>query len=153
MSRLTRKELKTDKFAIEVQHSVEYVSEHRRQMVLWGSVAAAILVIAVAWFVYSNYQHGVREEKLAEALRIQNAQVGAPSANAYILTYPTDDARQKALTTALTELATRYSGSEEGTVAQYLLGTAAADKGNLPEAERRLRDSADGKGQIGRAHV
>lgn len=147
MDRLTRKELKSDKFALEVQHSVEYVTEHRQQMLRWGIAAGVIVIAIVAWWAYSSYQHGVREQKLAEALRIQNAQVGVASPNPYITSYPTEDARQKALNTALTELATKYSGTEEGTVAQFLLGTGAADKGNLGEAERRLRDAMDnGKG-------
>jgi predicted negative regulator of RcsB-dependent stress response len=146
VDRLTRKELKTDKFAIEVQHGVEYVSEHRKQMVRWGIVAAVVAVAVVAWIIYSNYEHGVREQKLGEALRIQNAQIGPTSANQWVLTYPTDEARRQALNAALTELATKYGGSEEGTVAQYLLGTSAADKGNLPEAERRLKEAIDGKG-------
>jgi len=146
VDRLTRKELKTDKFAVEVQHGVEYVTEHRQQMALWGAIAAVVVIAVVGWYIYSNHEHGVREQKLAEALRIQNSQVGPTSANPWVLTFPTEEARQKALTTALTELATKYSGSEEGTVAQYLLGASAADKGNLGEAERRLRDAVDGKG-------
>ncbi len=31
MDKLTRKELKSDKFALEVQHSVEFVSQHREK--------------------------------------------------------------------------------------------------------------------------
>lgn len=143
MARLTRKELKSDKFAIEVQHSVEYVSEHRRQMTRYGIAAAVVLAVAGGWYWYSHYQHGVREQKLGEALRIQNSAVQPSSPNPWILTFPTQEAKDKALNAALTELATKYHGSEEGTVAQYLLGTWAANSGKLAESEQRLRDAAE----------
>jgi len=149
LDRLTRKELKSDKFAVEVQHSVEYVAEHRRQMMLYGAIAAAVILIGAGWYFWSNYQHGVREEKLGEALRIQNSSVspGGAGGNSFIMTFPTQEAKDAALNKALTELTTKYSGTEEGTVAQYLLGTAAANAGKLPEADRRLRDAMDnGKG-------
>src|SRR5947209_1334794 len=116
-------------------------------MLRYGAVAVAVAIAIIGWYVYSGYQHRIREQKLAEALRIQNASVGPTSANSFVLTFPTEQARRTALTGALTELATKYSGTEEGTIAQYLLGTGAVDKGNLSEGERRLRDAMDnGKG-------
>jgi predicted negative regulator of RcsB-dependent stress response len=143
LARLTRKELKSDKFAVEVQHSVEYVAEHRRQMTIYAIAIVAVVIIGAAWYAYSHYQHGVREQKLAEAVRIQNSSVGPSSGTPFILTFPTQEAKDKALNAALTELVTKYHGSEEGTVAEYLMGTAAADNGKLDEADRRLRDAVD----------
>ena len=61
MDRLTRKELKSDRFALEVQHSVQYVSGHRQQLVRWGGIAAAVIVIVVGVFAYLNYQRSVRQ--------------------------------------------------------------------------------------------
>ena len=52
MDRLTRKELKSDSFALEVQHSVEYVAEHRRQLIRWGALVAVVVLLIVAFFVY-----------------------------------------------------------------------------------------------------
>ena len=49
MDKLTRKELKSDKFALEVQHSVEYVSQHRQQMIRWGAIPAAAVVSDRHW--------------------------------------------------------------------------------------------------------
>ena len=82
MDRLTRKELKSDRFALEVQHSVEYVAEHRRQVVRWASIGAAVVLLIVGVFVYRNYERGVRQEKLASAMQIMNATIG-PSQSDY----------------------------------------------------------------------
>ncbi len=105
MDRLTRKELKSDRFALEVQHSVQYVSGHRQQLVRWGGIAAAVIVV--------------------------------------VLSFPTAADRQKAVVKAFTELAAKYSGSDEGTIAQYMLATNAADQANLTEAEKRLKTVVD----------
>ena len=93
MDKLTRKELKSDKFALEVQHSVEYVSEHRRQMIQWAVPAAALVLIVIGVFWYRSYQHDARQEALHAAEAIQNSQVG-PSQSEYVVTFPTSQARE-----------------------------------------------------------
>jgi hypothetical protein len=142
LDRLTRKELKSDHFALEVQHGVEYVSGHRRQMGLYGGIAAALAVIVLGVYLYRQHTHAVRQEALAGALQIVNAQVG-PQQNEYILAFPTEDARKQAAVKTLTDVVNGFSGSEEGNIADYMLGSMAANDGNLPDAEKRLKRVAD----------
>lgn len=142
MDKLTRKELKSDKFALEVQHSVRYVSGHREQLLRWGTPALAIVLIVVAVFYYRNYEHAARQEALHQAMRIQNANVG-PSQNEYVLMFPTEQARKTAVLKAWRELAAKYPGTEEGRIAEFFLGTNASDDGNLPEAEKHFKASVD----------
>jgi predicted negative regulator of RcsB-dependent stress response len=140
--KLTRKEMKSDKFALEVQHSVEYVSGHRRQMIRWGAPALALVLIIAAVFYYRTYQHAARQEALHEAMRIQNANIG-PSQSDFVISFPTPEARKAAVLKAWRELATKYSGTEEGRIAEFFLGTNAADAGNLAEAEKHFKASVD----------
>jgi len=142
VDRLTRKELKTDRFALEVQHSVEYVSGHRQQLVRWGSIAAAVVVVVVGVYIYLNHERTVRQTALHAAMQIQNANIGPPQ-NEFIVTFPTPADRQKAVVKAFSELAAKYSGSDEGVIAEYMLGTNAADQGNLTEAEKFLKRVVD----------
>ena len=142
MDRLTRKELKSDKFALEVQHSVEYVSEHRRQLVRWGVISAAVVCLIVAGFVYRNYQRTVRQEKLSDAMLIINATIG-PSPNQNALSFPTTADKDKAFNKAFTELAAKYPGTDEGLLAEFYLGTHAADAGNIDEAAKHYKVVAD----------
>jgi predicted negative regulator of RcsB-dependent stress response len=142
VDRLTRKELKSDRFALEVQHSVEYVAEHRRQLVRWGTIAVAAVVLIVGVFVYRNYQHTVRQEKLADAMLILNATIGqAPTP--YVLAFPTTADKDKAYVKAFTELATQYPGTDEGLLAEFYLGTHAADAGNMDEAAKHYKVVVD----------
>jgi predicted negative regulator of RcsB-dependent stress response len=149
VDRLTRKELKSDRFALEVQHSVEYVAEHRRQVVRWASIGVAAVLLIVAVFVYRNYERGVRQEKLAAAMQIMNAAIGQ-SQSEYAVSFPTTADRDKAATKAFTELATKYPGTDEGVLAEFYLGTNAADAGNIDEAAKRYKVVVDeGSGPYG----
>lgn len=145
MDRLTRKELKSDRFALEVEHIVDSVSEHRDLVLRYGSIALAVLVIGLGTYYYRGHQHNVREQKLHVALRIQDATVGPPQVqgNESMLSFPTATAKQDAVVKAFSELTKKYSGTEEGTIAEYYLGTNAADRGDMTNAEKYLKNVAD----------
>ncbi len=138
MDRITRKELKTDKFAAEVTHTVEYVAEHRRQFTRYGAAGAAVLLIVGGVYFYTGYQRSTRQRLLREATRIQEAEIG-PTGNPYMLTFATQEEKDKATIKAFTELATTYAGTDEGEIARYYMAAGAIDKGNLGEAEKRLQ--------------
>ena len=142
MDKLTRKELKSDKFALEVQHSVEYVSEHRRQMVQWAGPAIAVVLIVVGILWYRTYKHNERQEALHAAMLIQNSIIG-PSQSQYVVSFPTAEARKTAVIKAWRDFAAKYSGTQEGGIAEFYLGTNAADDGNLPEATKRFQAAID----------
>ncbi len=142
MDRLTRKELKTDKFALEIGHGVEYVSEHRREAIRYGAIAAGVVILALIIYGVLSYRAGVREDALNAALQIQDAGVGPATAEGSP-PFPTQDAKDAALKKSLTDVADKYPGTEQGAVARYYLGTMAADKGDLASAEKFLRDVVD----------
>jgi predicted negative regulator of RcsB-dependent stress response len=145
VARITRKELKTDKFALEIGHTVDFFEEHRTEIVRYAAAALVAAAIVVLIFVYRDNQHTVRQEALAKAMAVQSATVGqgAPGAVAY----PTQDAKQKDEVKQFSELASKYSGTDEGYIAEYWLGCIAAGQGNLPEAEKRLSSVADSGGK------
>lgn len=142
MDSVHRKQLKQDKFVAQVSHSVEYAAEHRDQMMKWGAAALAVLVVAVGVYWYFSYQHRVRQEALHNAMQTYEAGVGA-SGNEFLKSFPTQEEKDKAVIKDLSEVANKYSGKEEGRIAQYFLGLYHADKGNLTEAEKQLKPVAE----------
>jgi len=140
--RITRKELKTDKFALEVEQTVDFVTAHRRDLVLYGSIAAAVAAIAASVFFYTRYQHTAREGALAAAIQVEEAPVGLPNPAAAI-SFPTEEAKRTAATKAFSELASKYPGSDEAAVAQYYLGVSAIDNGRLPDSEKLFQAAAN----------
>jgi predicted negative regulator of RcsB-dependent stress response len=144
VDRLTRKELKSDRFALEVQHSIQVVSDHRQQLTRWGTVVGVVAILVIAVMVYRNHQHTVRQEALHASQQLQNATIGQqPPGSEFSISFPTQAARDQAVNKSFTELAAKYSGTDEGLIAEFFLGTNAADQGKLPKAEKRLKQVAD----------
>jgi len=140
--RITRKELKTDKFALEVEQTVDFVTGHRRQLALYGSIAAVVAAIVAGAYFYNRHQQTARAQSLAQAILIQEAPVGAPNAGA-LFVFPTEDAKRAATTKAFSEIAVKYSGTSDAAVAKYYLASSAADQGKLADAERLFKEAAE----------
>ena len=49
-SNLTRKEMKQDKFAVEVEHTVDFFAAHRQSTLRYGAIALAVILIVAAVF-------------------------------------------------------------------------------------------------------
>jgi len=142
VARITRKELKTDKFALEVGHTVDFFEEHHTEILRYGAVAVAVVALVFGIMLYRAHLHTVRQEALAHALQIQEAPVGQAPPGTEI-TFATQDAKDKEAAKAFGELASKYSGTDEGYIAEYYLGCLAADQGKLSEAEKRFQSVAD----------
>ncbi|MBZ5586660.1 MAG: tetratricopeptide repeat protein [Acidobacteriia bacterium] len=134
MARITRKELKSDKFALEVEHTVNFFEEHQKEIIRYGAIALAIAVLIVGYSIYSRHQRAEREAALYVAIQAQEAPVGAAAPGA--LSFPTQQAKDQQTTKLFTDLKNKYSGSDEADISQYYLGSILADEGKLAEAEK-----------------
>ena len=67
MDRVTRKDLKRDKFALEVQHGIEYVSGHRKPMIRYGLIGAVVVLLAVGFIWYRRHESNVRQQAVEAA--------------------------------------------------------------------------------------
>jgi predicted negative regulator of RcsB-dependent stress response len=141
VARITRKELKTDKFALEVGHTVDYFGEHRGQMLRYTGIALAVVAIALGIYLYRNHRRDIRQQELSKAMEIQSAPVG-PAQGAPV-SFPTQQAKEQEAIKAFSRVAAEYAGSDEGLIAQFYLGTIALDQGRTSEAEKFLKQVAD----------
>ena len=140
MARITRKEMKSDKFAQEVGLTVTFFEEHQQEIVRYGAIVAVAGLLFAGYLYYQRRQHGVREEALTKAIQVQEAPVG-PSANGG-LAFPTQEVKDQEALRIFTDLRSKYAGSDEGEIAQYYLGAIEADQGKLAEAEKSFQAAA-----------
>jgi predicted negative regulator of RcsB-dependent stress response len=147
VDRLTRHELKSDKFVAEVGHTIEYVEGHRQQVIRYAGIAVAVIVVAAGIWYFTRSQAEGRQSTLASALRVYNAPIMPVSPNPDTLTYPTPEARAEAVKKAFGEVISKHAGSDEAASAAYMLGLLAADQNNLGEAEKQLRESVRNGGK------
>jgi len=142
MDRLTRKDLKTDKFAQEVGHTVEFLSEHKSQTLRYGLIGLAVLVIGLGIYVYSRHQASMRAEALTDAMRINEgviSSVPVPPNRVFL----TQEEKDKARIQAFSDLAAKYHGSQEGAIAQFYLAGANLEQGKVDEAAKIYKDLVD----------
>ena len=140
MARITRKELKSDKFAQEVGLTVTFFEEHQKDVVRYGAIAVAVVLLILGYNVYSRHQRVAREEALTQAISVQEASVAQPTDPRG---FPTQDAKDQAALKAFSDLASKYSGTDEGNIAVYYIGSIRADEGKLAEAEKFFLQVAD----------
>jgi predicted negative regulator of RcsB-dependent stress response len=141
MDRQTRKDLKTDKFAQEVGHSLEYLSEHKSQVKLYGGIAAAVIVLAAGYWIYSNRQAQQRSTALAAAIQINNAVIGT-TAQPPNLAFPTQAEKDKAVIEAYDKIAADYRGTPEGAMAGLYSAGYQMDRDGQEAAIKLYQDLA-----------
>ena len=147
MDKITRHDLKSDKFLEEVGHTVEYLSEHRKQFVRFASVGLVALIVIAGVMYYRRSQSAARQQELAKAIRLSDAPVAGNVSDPNLPNFPTPEAKEKSVRQAFTDLATRYNGSPEGDYAEFQLGVLDAEAGKLDEASKRFRNVAGGSGE------
>jgi predicted negative regulator of RcsB-dependent stress response len=138
VSRITRKELKTDQVALQVSHGLTFFEEHREQVGKYAGIAAVVAVLIVGYSIYSRNEHARREAALGQAIRVQEAGVGVSGNGG--LAFPTQEAKDTEALRVFSDIRSKYSGTAEGEVAQYYLGSIKADQGKLAEAEKLFQE-------------
>ncbi len=142
MDRQTRKDLKTDKFAEDVFDVFGWASAHKAEVVRYGSALIALVLIVVGVMYYNRSQASAREEALYKATRVEDATTGA-TVEPTSLHFDTETEKTKAKVQAFTELSSKYSGTQEGAIADMYLASYAVDSGNQDEAEKRFKRVVD----------
>ena len=143
MDRITRSKLKTDRFAVEVEHSVEYVSEHKKQVVQYGAIGLVVaLIVAGVWY-YRSSKHDERQHALAQAMDVMQAPVTVAAVPGGGLYYPTEAAKNAAADKVFKDLIEKYPGSQEAIISASYLGALSVDQNKFADAERYFQRVAD----------
>jgi predicted negative regulator of RcsB-dependent stress response len=137
VAKFTRKTLKQDRFAEEVTHGVEYVSEHRRKVITIIVAAVVAVVATTGWLSYSRNRAEKAQEALAEAINQFHGVVDTEERVGFV-TFSTTIERFREVTTDLEGVITEYSGRPEADQAGYYLALLEIEQGKLTEARDRL---------------
>jgi predicted negative regulator of RcsB-dependent stress response len=140
VARITRKELKSDRFAQEVGLTVTFFEEHKQEIVRYGAIGLAVAVLVVGYSVYARHQHAARQEALYTAITVQEAPVGPAAPGA--LSFPTQDAKDQQALRLFGDVRNNFSGSDEAVVAVYYMGAIHSDQGKLAEAEKEFLEAS-----------
>src|SRR5439155_6347452 len=100
--------------------TVEYLTDHRDKVKLYGLIAAGVLIVGGILYFYTRNQATARAEALSNATRIEDAVI-SPTPQPPRLNFATEEEKAKARTAAYTDIATKFNGSKEGAIAQLYL--------------------------------
>jgi len=142
VARITRKELKSDKFALEVEHTVTFFEDHQKEIIRYGGAGLVAILLIIGYIIYSGHQHAQREDALARAIAIQEAPVGEPTPGIN-MNFPTADVKAQVALKTFSDIENRYPGTAEGYISEYYIGAITADQGKLAEAAGHFQSVAD----------
>jgi predicted negative regulator of RcsB-dependent stress response len=142
LKRLTRKQLKTDKFAEDLGLTFSFLNDHRTETMRYGLIGLAVILLGVGYYFYNRHEATAREDALTAAMRIDEAVI-APNPTPTNLNFATQAEKDKARTQAFTELATKYHGTTEGAVGGIFIAAEKSDKGDFAAAEKIYKDVMD----------
>lgn len=144
MDRITRKSLKDDRFAAEVTHSVEFLSAHRRQSLLYGGIGVAVLALVLGIYFYRQHRQTASHDALAKGLETYRALVTEED-RAGRVTFKTEQAKQDQALKDFQAVVSGFSGTTEAKIASYYVGLVYRDLGKLPEAQKQFEQVIAGR--------
>jgi predicted negative regulator of RcsB-dependent stress response len=146
--KLTHKKVKDmakhDAFQERTLETVDYIAHHKSDVMKYVIAGLAAVVLIGGFFWYRSYQHTVRQEKLQALLHIHGATINPGEAPPFAAkVFKTDAERDAAMRAEFPKFISEYSGSDEASVASYLLGINYVEGGNTAEGEKYLKMAID----------
>jgi len=140
LSRISRKEMKKDELVSEVSKAVELVQSNKQNLLLWGIIAAVLLVTVGGGYLFYSKRIDTASEELGNALRTYHAPIRPISLNDQgdEPSFPTVQTRDEQALKEFQTVADTYTMLRAGKVARYYVGLTQLDQGHLPAAEKEL---------------
>lgn len=145
-----RHQLKTDRFAEATTETVHWAVEHRSRLILYGSLAIAVVALAITFFAVRQSQEKAAGIALANAFETYQAPVvpaGTPAQPGLQMFNSSKD-RAKAANDAFAKVADKYS-TQSGKTARYMQGITYGEMGDVANAEKNLKEVIGSGGDLG----
>jgi len=136
----TRHALKQDKFVNVTTSGLEWVGEHRSNVIAWAVGVLVAVAIVVASIVVYEKRDAAADQMLGQAMDIYETPLTQPNqpAEPGSKTYATAADRAKAAYPLFRQAADQYGWLSAGQMARYFAGLTELDLGQKPAAETDL---------------
>ncbi|HQT94858.1 MAG: hypothetical protein B7Z68_01575 [Acidobacteria bacterium 21-70-11] len=143
--RLTRKQIKKDEFITFVDRAVQWTGQNWRQALIGLGV---VLAAALVWWgvtAFLGSRTDAASQAMDGALAAYNAPVGSAAPAGAKVKFATDTERLAAAEKAFKSVKSRYRFTPQAKLADLFLARIAADRGDVPQAIRRLGEIASSR--------
>jgi tetratricopeptide (TPR) repeat protein len=136
----TRHALKQDKFVTATTSSLEWIGEHRSNVLAWAVGAVVVMAIIVSGFFVYQKRDAAANQLLGQAMDIYETSLTQPNqpAEPGMKTYATAADRAKAANPLFRQTADQYGWLSAGEMARYFAGVTELDMGQQSTAEADL---------------
>jgi len=137
----TRHALKEDKFVSTTTHGLEWATENRKPVILWGSVIIGIILVLVLSAVIYNSRSDAASAAFGAAMQTYQtplAQPGVPTPPG-AKTFSSTGERAKAANAQFQAVADKYGMMPDGKTARYFAGLTYMESGQTQQAEDTLK--------------
>ena len=139
MDTQTRHALKQDKFAQATASGVNWLGEHRSNLVRWGIAAGVVVLLVVGVAIFRYVESNGADLALGAALDTYNAPLAQPGAPAESGSYSSASARAQAAHDEFQAVVQKYGWMPQGAKARYFAGVTDLDLGQTASAEKDLK--------------
>lgn len=151
MKRIERQHLKSRPLAEFVAATTQAVDARRRQVLLISTAVAVVLVVVIGYVTWQSRIQTRAQTLLAEAMAVEDAQVGPPPAEAAEgtpqgPTFATQREKHEAALAKFRAVAEQFPSTDAGVFAQYRIGAALMALGQPGEAAAAYQRAIDGAG-------
>ncbi len=147
MDNATKRQLKKqDQFVALTETSVHWAEEHRQQAILYGVIAVVATIVIVAAYTIYQDRSSAAATAFGEAMQIYQTPL-ADSATEPIpgaKYFPDAKTRAAAALTGFQKVASQYSLTNSGRLAEYFVGLSCEDEGQTACAEQAFQKVASG---------
>ena len=141
MDQQTRHALKEDKFVSTTTHGLEWATENRKPVILWGSIIIGIILVMVLSAVIYSSRSDAASAAFGAAMQTYQtplAQPGVPTPPG-AKTFSSTGERAKAANAQFQAVADKYGMMPDGKTARYFAGLTYMESGQTQQAEDTLK--------------
>lgn len=144
MDQQTRQALKHDQFVDTAQHGLEWATDHRRTLILVGSIVGVLIVVlAIGAFIF-NHRSEQAANAFGEAMQSYQSPLATPGQQVPpgVKTFPSASVRAKTANQLFLNVADNYGMTSSGKLARYFAGLTFIEAGQTAQAESTLKQVA-----------
>ena len=137
MARISRKQLKKDRFAEEVGHQVSYIREHRTKVTVLAVVVIVAIVGGSGFYRYRQQQAAAARRAFQSSMNVFHGVVSLDKKEGQE-TFATTIEKEMRTTQALQQVIDEYSGRFEGRMARLYKAIFDLELGKYDEGQAKL---------------
>jgi len=141
----TKRQLKKqDQFVALTETGVHWAEDNRQKAILYGVIAVVAIIVIVAGYTFYQHRSAAADTAFGQAMETYQTPVASATQPVPpgVKTFPDAKSRAAAANTQFQQVASKYSLTTSGRLAEYFVGLTYVDQGQTGPAQQTLEKVA-----------